>query len=175
MSTRFDVCPMHAPITWCMEGVSKESQEIRALVNRISSHQRILASFAWRDSLLDELSQISQSCEKEAGTAMMPNLFSSESAIWAAQLIELLPNSIQIPNVVPEPSGDISFEWRTDDQKDFSLGVSRQNLVYAGIFGGSSKRYGEERFSRGLPSTVLEILTSYFPQARQSVPPRLPE
>ena len=164
MSTRFAVAPMNAPVMWCVEGVSEESQEIRALISSIASQQRILASFRWRDSLLDEISQVSQSCDKQGWDGYDAEPISSESAIRAAQLIELLPNSIQTPNVVPEPSGDISLEWRTADQKDFSLGVSGQNLVYAGIFGGSSKAYGEERFSRGLPSTVLEILTSYFPQ-----------
>ena len=45
MSTRFDVAPMHAPVMWCMEGVSEESQEIRAMISSIASQQRILASF----------------------------------------------------------------------------------------------------------------------------------
>ena len=164
MSTRFAVAPMNSPIMWCVEGVSEESQEIRALISSIASQQRILASFRWRDSLLDEISQISQSCEKQGWDGYDAEPISSESAMRAAQLIKLLPNSIQAPSVVPEPSGTISLEWRTDDQKDFSLGVSGQNLVYAGIFGGSSKAYGQERFSRDLPSTVLEILTSYFSQ-----------
>jgi len=116
------------------------------------------------EALIDEISQISQSCEKHGWDGYDAEPISSESAVRAAQLIKLLPNSIQNPSVVPEPSGDISLEWRSDDQKNFSLGVSGQSLVYAGIFGGSSKAYGEERFSRDLPSKVLEILTSYFPQ-----------
>jgi hypothetical protein len=162
MSTRFAVAALDTPVMWSVEGVSEESRKIRALVTRISSQQRILASFAWKDSLLDEISQVSQSCEEQGWDGYDAEPISNESAIRAAQLIELLPNSIQTPNVVPEPSGHISLEWRTDDQKDFSLGVSGQNLVYAGIFGGSSKAYGEERFARVLPRTVLEILTSYF-------------
>ena len=164
MSTRFAVAPMNTPIMWSAEGVSEESQRISAMISSIASQQRVLASFRWRDSLLDEISQVSQSCEKQGWDGYDAEPISSESAFRAAQLIKLLPNSIQIPSVVPEPSGDISLEWRADEQKNFSLGVSGQTLVYAGIFGGSSKAYGEERFSRDLPPTVLEILTSYFPQ-----------
>jgi len=164
MSTRFAIPSMYAPVEWCVDGVSAESQEIRSMVSRIASQQRILASFGWRDSLLDEVSHISQNCERQGWDGYDAEPISNESAIRAAQLIELLPNSIQTPDVVPEPSGDISLEWHVADQKNFSLGVSGQSLVYAGIFGGSSKSYGEERFSRDLPSTVLEILTSYFPQ-----------
>jgi hypothetical protein len=149
---------------WCVEGVSEESQKISGMISSIASQQRILASFRWRDSLLDEISQISQSCDKQGWDGYDAEPISPESVIRAAQLIELLPISIQTPDVVPEPSGDISLEWRADHQKHFSLGVSGLSIVYAGIFGGSSKAYGEERFSRDLPSTVLEILTSYFPQ-----------
>jgi hypothetical protein len=150
---------------WTVEGVSEESQRIRALVTSISSQQRILASFAWKDSLLDEISQASQSCKEQGWDGYDAEPISRESAIRAVQLMELLPNGIQTPNVVPEPGGDISFEWHADNQKDFTLGVCGQNLVYAGIFGGSSKEYGEERFSRVLPRTVLEILTGYFSEA----------
>jgi hypothetical protein len=149
---------------WCIEGVSEESREIRGMISSIASQQRVLASFRWRDSLLDEISQISQSCEKQGWDGYDAEPISPDSAVRTAQLINLLPNSIQTPSVVPEPSGDISLEWRADDQKNFSLGVSGQSLVYAGIFGGSTKAYGEERFSRDLPPSVLEILTSYFPQ-----------
>ena len=164
MSTRFEVAPMYASATWCVEGVSEESRSITALITRIASQQRILASFRWRDSLLDELSQISQNCETQGWDGYDGEPISTESTIRAAQLVELLPNGIQTPTVVPDPGGDISFEWDGGNRKNFTLGVSGQNLVYAGIFGGSSKTYGEERFSRVLPPAVVEILTSYFPQ-----------
>jgi len=42
MSTRFAVAELHAPVIWSVEGVSEESQRIRALVTSISSQQRIL-------------------------------------------------------------------------------------------------------------------------------------
>lgn len=164
MSTRFGMPHMNAPVLWSIDGVSAESQEITSMISAIASRQRVLASFRWRDSLLDEVSRLSQNCERQGWDGYDAAPISNASAIQAAQLIELLPNNIQPPDVVPEPSGDISLEWRATEQKNFSLGVSGQSLVYAGIFGGSSKSYGEERFSRELPATVLEILTSYFPE-----------
>lgn len=164
MSTRFAMPTMNAPALWSVDGVSAESQEIRSMISNIASQQRLLASFRWRDSLLEEVSHASQSCERQGWDGYDAQPISNESAIRAAQLIQLLPSGIQSPDVVPEPSGDISLEWRASNQKNFTLGVSGQSLIYAGIFGGSSKSYGEERFSRELPATVLEILTGYFPQ-----------
>jgi len=164
MSTRFATAELRAPIMWSLEGVSKESQRISEQLSEFWSRQRVLASSAWRDSLLDEISQISESCGQQGWDGYDAEPVTGESALRAAQLIGLLPNGIQAPTAVPEPSGDISLEWRTDNQKHFSLSVSGQSLVYAGIFGGSSRAYGEERFSCVLPPTVVEILTGYFAQ-----------
>lgn len=165
MSTRFAVPPFHAPIAWSAEGVSRESRMISEQLDEFSFRQRVLASFAWRDALLDEISGITQNCMRHGWDGYDAERVSSESAGRAAQLAALLPDNVQAPAVVPEPSGDISLEWRTDTQKAFSLSVSGQSLVYAGILGGSSKAYGEERFSRVLPPAVVQILTDYFSQA----------
>ena len=83
MSTCFPVARMPAPVMWTVEGVSEESQRIRALVTSISSQQRILASFAWKDSLLDEISQASQSCKEQGWDGYDAEPISRESAIRA--------------------------------------------------------------------------------------------
>lgn len=165
MSLRIAAPTLDSAILWFGEGVSEESRRIRELVKEISAERRRPASSAWRDSLLNQIWEIIQTCANQGWDGYDAKRISSECGNRAAQLIELLPEGIQIPSVVPEPTGDISLEWRTDDQKYFSLSVMGPALVYAGIFGGSFKSYGEERFFRVLPRTVLEILTSYFPEA----------
>ncbi len=165
MSIQVVVATLDPAILWSGEGVSEESRRIRELVREISAQRRRPASFAWRGSLLDQVWEILQTCANQGWDGYDAKRISGESGSRAAQLIELLPEGIQIPSVVPEPTGDISLEWRTDDKKHFSLSVTGPALVYAGIFGGSFKSYGEERFFRVLPRTILEILTSYFPAA----------
>ena len=165
MSTRVEAYPLNPPVFWPAEGVSKESEIINSLANEISTERRRPASFAWRDLLFAELSEVMQTCADDGWDGYDAEPISQESASSAAQLIQLLPESIQIPSVVPEPSGDISLEWRTEDQKHFTLSIMGPALVYAGIFGGSSKDYGEERIFRALPRKILDILTSNFSEA----------
>ncbi|MGA2984330.1 MAG: hypothetical protein ABSG32_10960 [Terriglobia bacterium] len=162
MSTRLTDVPLYSVLAADVEGVSEESRQISRLLASISFQQRTLASSLWKDSLIEEISQVSQTCNEQGWDGYNAEPLSSLSAIRATELLELLPNDIQIPNVVPDPGGDISFEWHAGSQNDFTLGVTGQSLVYAGIFGGSSETYGEERFSRVLPLAVLGILRRYF-------------
>ena len=146
-------------------GVSAESRMIRNILERYSAERRRPISFAWRDSLFDEVRTIRQTCSNEGWDGYEAEPVSRESAFGATQLINLLPEGIQIPSVVPEPTGDLSLEWLTKDKKHFTLSISGTTIVFAGMFGGSSKRYGEERFLNVLPQQILDILTDYFSEA----------
>jgi len=146
-------------------GVSEESRIIQHSLERFLAESRRPVSFAWRDLLLGEVGEIVQSCSTEGWDGYDAEPVSRESGLHARQLIGLLPDGIQAPNVVPEPTGDIGFEWFRGNEKHFTLSISGPAMVYAGIFGGSRKRYGEERFFGELPDEILDILTGYFSEA----------
>ena len=146
-------------------GVSEESLIIQKCLERFLAERRMPVSFAWRDLLLGEIVEIVQSCSTEGWDGYDAAPVSPESGGRAEQLIGLLPEGIQAPNVVPEPTGDIGFEWFRGNGKHFTLGITGPAIVYAGIFGGSCKKYGEEHFIGELPEEVLAILTSYFSEA----------
>lgn len=151
------VCP--AP------GVSKEYHMIMKILESISDERRIPVSFAWRDLLLGEVREIIQDCSNEGWDGYNAEPISDESGFRAEQLVRLLPEGIQPPKVIPEPTGDIALEWSKGKDTHFTLGIGDGTLVYAGIFGGSRKKYGEEQFSQELPQETLGILTSYFSEA----------
>jgi hypothetical protein len=146
-------------------GVSEESEKIKQLVREFNADQRRPASFAWRDLLAEEVSEILQNCSVEGWDGYDAEAVSQYSAESAVELLKNLPEGIQVPTVVPEPDGDIAFEWRTDDRRHLSLSITGPTLVYAGIFGGLSRQYGEERFIGGIPRKILELLVRYFPMA----------
>ena len=151
-------------IFWYSEGVSADSQRIRTMIEGISSERRRPVSFAWRDELFDHLQGITENCSDRGWDGYDSEPISREIALLTKRLIEVLPEGMQSPRVIPESDGDISLVWRTDDQKHFVLTMTGPTLVYAGIFGGLTKSYGEERFSGALPPTILDILTKYFPE-----------
>ncbi|MGH2637687.1 MAG: hypothetical protein ACRDF4_00100 [Rhabdochlamydiaceae bacterium] len=162
MSTRLMADRAMAPIVLSGMGLSQESRNIETVLAKFRRESRAPISFSWRESLRNDLASTAQSCASSDWDGYGAEPVSTESASATLQLIDALPEYILPPDVVPEPSGEIALEWRTGDQRHFTVAVSGPIVVYAGIFGGSSKKYGEERFFDGLPSAVLEILANYF-------------
>jgi hypothetical protein len=146
-----------------LAGLSPESREIEARLETIRRERRAPISFAWRDSLRDELADIVRSSASAGWDGYDAAPLSESAEVAALRLIEALPEAILVPDVTPEPSGDIVLEWRKGESKHFTLSLSGSKLVYAGIFGSSCKKYGEEPFFDVLPPTILGILGQHFP------------
>jgi len=81
----------------------------------------------------------------------------------AKRLIESLPlTTFPIPEVVPEPSGEIGLEWYREERQVFVASVSGRNeIVYAGLLG-VNKLHGTEYFGYSLPSVILENLKRLY-------------
>jgi hypothetical protein len=148
---------------WPATGLSEESNEIRDQIEEIRRELRKPISFSWRESLGHELADIVQKCSSAGWDGYDAEPVSDESKIAALQLIEVLPEFILAPDVTPLPNGEIAFEWRVRHEIYFTISVSGVSLGYAGVFGGSSKKYGEERFFDALPPSIQSILLEYFP------------
>lgn len=163
MSTAVEVVPINPAALWFPVAVSPASDEIKESVGKYREDWQIPVTFAWRNLLFQEIFDILQDCSVHGWDGYDSEPVSPDTANGALELLKNLPEGIQMPAVVPEPGGDIAFEWRTDDGRHFSLSVTGPTLVYAGVFGGFSKQYGEERFFGPVPRTILEILVRYFP------------
>lgn len=80
----------------------------------------------------------------------------------AKTIIELLPTSMIMPEIMAEPNGEIAFEWRKGKNHIFIMSVSgRQQITYAGIFGGN-KTHGIEYFKGTLPTIILDYIRRVY-------------
>jgi hypothetical protein len=74
----------------------------------------------------------------------------------AIEFAYLLPRSLPIPEVTPDPDGDISFDWFGPSGKMFSVSVdARGRLAYAGRFAETSKVHGTEQLSENCPQEII--------------------
>jgi len=80
----------------------------------------------------------------------------SETADAAIQFASLLPLSLPIPEVAPDPNGEILFDWIGPSGKMFTVSVNRAGrIAYAGRFGERSKVHGVEELSTACPPEIL--------------------
>lgn len=70
-----------------------------------------------------------------------------------------MPSWMPHPEVVPENSGDIGFQWNLGSKKKFAVSFRGDNTVsYAGLLGASSVISGKEIYSGSIPKVINESL-----------------
>jgi hypothetical protein len=81
---------------------------------------------------------------------------SKETAQQALAFVMSLPKSIPVPEVAPDPDGEISFDWIGKAGRMFSVSVGADGRIsYAGRFSDKSKTHGIEQLSDACPREIL--------------------
>jgi hypothetical protein len=74
----------------------------------------------------------------------------------AVQFAYLLPYSLPMPEISPDPDGEIMFDWLGPSGKMFSVSIDKTGrIAYAGRFGDKSKVHGIEQLSLACPYEVI--------------------
>lgn len=80
----------------------------------------------------------------------------------ARELIALLPTLRPTPDITPEPSGHVSFEWYRGPRKVLVVSVNGTRvLTYAGLFG-AGKVSGAEPYDTALPPSIIDSLARLY-------------
>ena len=70
----------------------------------------------------------------------------------ALKLAQLLPSDLPLPEVIPEPTGEIAFEWYQNKTHVFVISMEEGDVIsYAGLFGVHSQTHGSEYFTHQIP------------------------
>lgn len=154
----------HPPaIIWQInEGISSESRAIQDLLRSAKEHASKPVSQGWQTFLKDRVQEVSIECAQKGWDGYDANPISKSSKVWALRVIDQLPENVQDPSIVPEPDGELAFEWNLGKDRIFSVTVSGARLIYAGIVGANRRFYGEEKFINELPQSIASTLSNYF-------------
>lgn len=80
----------------------------------------------------------------------------------AKKIVGLLPSWIRKPEIVPEPTGEIAFEWWKGVGQVFVMSVGgKHRITYASLLGGN-RAHGIEYFDESLPSIIITHLRRLF-------------
>lgn len=85
----------------------------------------------------------------------------------ALEFLAALPRSLPTPEIIPEATGTIAFEWQTSPSSVFSISImDGYELAYAGLFG-RGRTYGSEVFVDEFPRSFLAHLRRVYPEGTQ--------
>jgi len=87
----------------------------------------------------------------------------AEAASRASELLVSLPSYLPVPDIFPDPSGAISFEWYRRPKHRLVLSIYGNGAVeFAGLLGVGNEVYGEARMAGGLPEIIRAHLRQLY-------------
>ena len=109
-----------------------------------------------KSQVLDELLEIYKEHSVENWDGYDAEPVSQKAYLEAERFINLLPPSLDAPEIIPEPSGEIAFEWYRGKRFIFVASLSGDSTIsFAGLYGRTSKIHGSEYFGNRIPETVI--------------------
>jgi hypothetical protein len=114
------------------------------------------------DEVLQSLDELCKECSEEGWDGYDALPIDGDVCDEAKRLIRGLPINLPMPEIIPEPNGEIGLEWSRGNRLVFVASVSGKNeIVYAGLFG-MNKTHGIEYLGDTLPSVIIENLRRLY-------------
>jgi len=142
-------------------GLSLENSRFNQHFEDIYDEQKVSISIYHKillEKKLKELNGIYRECSSPNWDGYNANPISIDTLNQAKGIIRLLSYDylyLSVPEIVPEPDGDIAFEWEDNDDETFVFSVNENRTInYAGIFGPNTI-HGQERFVDTLPPAIV--------------------
>lgn len=148
------------------EGIDQESSKriVRTIKEEISKWwvSETITFGRALDEGYSSLIMMYQECSEADWDGYGASPLTEAGYIEARKIINLLPSSIPMPAIFPEPTGEIGFEWRRGSEQVFVINVGgKHQITYAGIFG-ANKIHGSEYFDETLPLVMIQLLRRLF-------------
>lgn len=165
-----DFCPNpKLGLFFTSPGVSEESETLRKQDIETQKH----------DLQRTDESQISRICD--AGSKLIEIYKNCRKADWdgrdalpipraaiaeAEQLIALIPKHYPMPDIIPEPSGEVGFEWYIGPYRVLLLSIAGDGYInYAGLYGFKDADYGSKPLTGKLNKKIVTLLEDLFEDA----------
>lgn len=116
-----------------------------------------------KESLYKDLYKIYRECSELDWDSEGAETINEQTFIESLTLLDMLPFDLPLPEIIPEPSGNIAFEWYKGKKNVYIISVGGKRLIeYAGLFGLNSKTYGVEYFSDEFPELIISHILRLF-------------
>ena len=137
-------------------GDGEEGINIQQIVSDALSHVR---QSGLRELTHQTLLEIYQDHSREIWDGEGAREITEEAYLEAREFLRLLPTTSPLPEVVPEPTGEIALEWYKSKGHLFIVRFSGRGIItYAGMFGEENTLHGTERFEDFIPGTISQNL-----------------
>jgi len=142
-------------------GVSSTSHGLDVRVQQIRNHTEDAVFFGWKAVLRHDLMTTYLECCEQGWNGYDAAPITQQTILAGKMFLEMLPDYMMPPEVTPEPTGKVSFEWHNDSGATFVIAIDSDSIAFAELIG-SKKRYGEAKFLSTVPDDMKKPLLDYF-------------
>ena len=138
-------------------GVSDEYNLLQDSFVKIRQHDQETASGQNLSQVRSLLFETFYECREPNWDGYDAQGISEKAYFEAVKLLEFLPPYLPLPEIVPEPTGELGFEWQSEKNFVYVISVGgHQQITYAGMFGQGNETHGTENFTGTIPRIIIE-------------------
>jgi hypothetical protein len=145
-------------------GVSVDAQRIYDMLGRVAQHWvgSATGQICFAEPLM-ALNQIYQRCQASNWDGEGADPILLETVLEAHKLFSLLPSSVPTPELLPESTGAIAFEWYRGRNRVYVISVcGRKSIEFAGLYGLGNEVHGKVNFEDCLPVAIQDHLQELY-------------
>ena len=138
------------------EGFSEDSEFLRERFAEALDAREISRYWsATLDEALENLAELKQECAKPAWDGYDAQPVNEKTLEQLVTFLQALPENVPVPDLVPEPDGEVAVEWQNGARRVFSVSIGpRERLSYAGLLG-ANRWHGVDQFFGNVPSEII--------------------
>jgi hypothetical protein len=138
------------------EGFSEDSMYLKQRFDEVREARKVSRYWsATLDETLENLALLKQECAEPGWDGYDAQPVSEETLERVVAFLRALPESIPVPDLVPEPDGEVSVDWQRGPRRVFSVSIGPHGrLSYAGLLG-ANRWHGVELFFGAVPTEII--------------------
>ncbi len=144
-------------------GVSEASAALTELLADLNRHIASAVTFGdFTEDTKYDVIEVFREARKGDWDGYGARPVSLETLVEALAFVRAIPHGVAQPAVVPEPTGEVAFEW-SSGSKQFVVSLSGESVAtFAGLLGGEARIHGTDRFIGSIPQEMRQILLRHF-------------
>jgi hypothetical protein len=145
------------PPDYSSDGVSEESQRTAKVRGELPNSSAVSVTDV-HVQLFQKVVNARAEAEHDDWDGEGAAAVSVAAVAHAIQLSQALATALPIPDVSPEPTAGISFEWYKDPRHVAVLTVDGEFIRWAALIGDNAPISGREPFTKTIPNEALQAV-----------------
>ncbi|QOJ24696.1 MAG: hypothetical protein HRU78_14490 [Gammaproteobacteria bacterium] len=143
------------------KGISNPARDTaNAAASALAHFTKTIVNKDPREKLKEDLIAVLMECNQNNWNGYDSIPINPNALLRAWDYARNLPKEIPIPEVTPEPDGEMALEWYGKDGSVFSISFGESDTIsYAGLFSDKTKTYGVERLDSENKKILEEFIT----------------